>query len=97
MEIWLKFGNWEKVWKFGKNWKFGKKIGNLERNWKFGKYLEIWKNKFENLEKNGNLKKVESFEKIWQFRNFTKKIEILINFLSLEKNLEIWKRFWNLE
>ena len=32
MEIWLKFGNWEKVWKFGKNWKFGKKIGNLERN-----------------------------------------------------------------
>ena len=46
--------------------------------------MEIWK-------------KVESFEKIWQFRNFTKKIEILINFLSLEKNLEIWKRFWNLE
>ena len=32
MEIWLKFGNWEKVWKFGKNWKFGKKIENLERN-----------------------------------------------------------------
>ena len=64
-----KFGNSEK------NWKFGKKIGNLERNWKFGKYLEIWKNKFENLEKNGNLKKVESFEKIWQFRNFTKKLK----------------------
>ena len=67
MEIWLKFGNWEKVWKFGKNWKFGKK------DWKFGKKLKIWKifgylkNKFENLEKIGNLKKVESFENFWKF------------------------------
>ena len=33
MEIWLKFGNWEKVWKFGKNnGNLEKKIGNLERN-----------------------------------------------------------------
>ena len=39
MEIWLKFGNWEKVWKFGKN------NGNLEKR------LEIWK-EIGNLERN---------------------------------------------
>ena len=81
MEIGKRFGNLQKkleIWK---------EIENLENIWKFEKInLKIWK-------KNGNLKKVESFEKIWQFRNFTKKIEILINFLSLEKYLEIWKIF----
>ena len=57
MEIGKRFGNLEKIGNLEK------KIGNLERNRKFGKYLEIWKNKFENLEKKGNLKKSWKFWK----------------------------------
>ena len=44
MEIWLKFGNWEKVWKFGK------KLEIWKKDWKFGKKLKIWKI-FGNLKK----------------------------------------------
>ena len=58
LEIWLKFGNWEKVWKFGK------KIGNLEKRLEIWKEIEnlenIWKFEKKNLKiwkKNGNLKK----------------------------------------
>ena len=44
MEIWLKFGNWEKVWKFGKK-------GIWQTNFEFGKHFKFRK-RFENLEKN---------------------------------------------
>ena len=43
MDIWGKFGNFERIWKFGK------KIGNLKKIGQFGKKSKSRK-KIENLE-----------------------------------------------
>ena len=77
------FGNLEKKWKLRKILeiqKFGKN-GSVEKLWKFQKFWKCWnlEIKFENLEKNGNLKK--------------KKVKVLKIFRNLEilKNkLKFW-------
>ena len=64
LEIWKRFGNLEKVWKFGKGLEILKK-----KNWKiWQKKNEIWKQICKLGEKIGNLEKNWKFgKKNWKF------------------------------
>ena len=52
LEVWKRFGNINKNWKFGRKMEILKKFGNLVKIWKLGKDLEIWKKKIGKLERN---------------------------------------------
>ena len=68
LEVWKRFGNINKNWKFGGKMEISKKFGNLIKIWKVGKDLEIWKKRLE------NWKEIENLENIWKFEKIDLKI-----------------------
>ena len=91
-----KFGNFVKIWKFGKTLKFGPNFEIWLKFWNLVKKTRkckntLWKT-FKIFKFGWNF---EIWSKFWNLVNVLKFGQNLVEMLKFGQNLEIWLKFWN--